>query len=600
LSSGLFGQQVLRPEQTSEAQLLQVAPRGIDQRLLTARKLIKFHNYSGASELLEAALESRPHDQVVQNLLMSCYEQLKQYLKAEVLARHVVQLHPQNLEFRIKLAELLVLQGKVEEGTEIYSQAVQSLSHFERDRFMAVISSMVLHGMGRPAMVLIDSLRAAMEDSLLFALDRGSILQKRQSYSEAADEYCSVLWEDTTANARSAEKRLMSLLDFGDSSEEVERALLDIVNRNPGPGATRVLATWYIKSGRFDDAFEFAIRQDSLSETPGNALLSFLYQCADRKLHHQVIRMAEHILGSGEVTPFTLDVTFRYADALRGTGRYHDAIAVYAGIESGASDVRAKSDALYYIGEIYLDGLLAYDSALACFDSVLANYRSGVSYLLAARGIPVAYLRMGQVDNSKKHFLALRNKRLNDDMREEVDYNLALLTFFDGKYDSAEVAFRKLMVDYPRGFYVNDALVLVMLISEAKSAPELLEVYSGALFYAERLLVDSARGQFARIVENENKTLADIALFKLASLDLAAGNHDEALGVLEQLIDGFPESYYLPHGMKMKADILVERIGRIGDARDIYRFLLENYPNYPFISEVRSRLRELEDAQVIG
>ena len=56
----------------------------LDRRVVVARQLIRQRNYEGASALLEVVLEGDPGNRVVQSLLMTCYEQLKYYEKAEL------------------------------------------------------------------------------------------------------------------------------------------------------------------------------------------------------------------------------------------------------------------------------------------------------------------------------------------------------------------------------------------------------------------------------------------------------------------------------------------------------------------------------------
>jgi outer membrane protein assembly factor BamD (BamD/ComL family) len=50
----------------------------------------------------------------------------------------------------------------------------------------------------------------------------------------------------------------------------------------------------------------------------------------------------------------------------------------------------------------------------------------------------------------------------------------------------------------------------------------------------------------------------------------------------------------------MAADILSTKTDRIGRAKDIYRELLEKYPDCPFVSDARKRLRRLEETDKIG
>ncbi|MDH4157941.1 MAG: tetratricopeptide repeat protein, partial [candidate division Zixibacteria bacterium] len=188
----------------------------------------------------------------------------------------------------------------------------------------------------------------------------------------------------------------------------------------------------------------------------------------------------------------------------------------------------------------------------------------------------------------------LSKRQLSDDMMEQVDFHLALVLFFERQFDSARAGFQKLMVEYPRGFYVNDALELLLLMDEAEPAPELLYDYSSALLFEERRLLDSTVARLNGIVDAENKAIADIALYRLATILLDAADTSAALGKIDRLADEFPESYYLPYGMKTKADIYFLNPDSLDRAREIYQNLLENFPEYPFISEVRKKMRQAD------
>ena len=166
--------------------------------------------------------------------------------------------------------------------------------------------------------------------------------------------------------------------------------------------------------------------------------------------------------------------------------------------------------------------------------------------------------------------------------------------FFEKKYDSAKAAFNKLIVDYPEGYFVNDALQLMLLLEAASGADDLLYDYSNALLFEQRRRYDSMAVVLERIAVNENPALADVALYRLALLSLDRFDSTSALGFVDRLQERLPESYYLPYGLKIKADILLTSPDTEEAGREIFRHLLEAHPNYPFTSEVRKRLRELE------
>ena len=572
----------------------------LDRRVVVARQLIRQRNYEGASALLEVVLEGDPGNRVVQSLLMTCYEQLKYYEKAEVLARDFVSQSPQNLSYRLKLAELLMAQGKRDEGAQAYQEAVKLAGSFELNRYRLVVSSMIANGEDSAAIALIDSARVSQSDPHLFGVEKGQLLEEDKQYAAAAREYYPLLLQDTTMDAMNAERRLLSLLDFVESSPEVEKTLLAVSEGTVSQRVLRLLATYYLRSEQFDKAFTYTIKQDSLEQRKGATLMNFMHQCRDRKLYDQVIRMGEYVLAQYPDAPFTLDAQHLYAEALTHTGRLEDALAVYRAIDSNAVNGNIHAEALYDMGDIYLNYLNDYPTALKYFDSVTARYPQGMGYLLSMRGKPFCYLRMGRLDDAREQFGQLLNHRLNDDMQEEGRYYVGLIDFFEHEFDTAQVAFKKLTIDYPRGFFVNDALELMMMITEAKNSPDLLSSYADALMYAQQRLPDSTLKNLESIVEADNKTLADVALFKLATLELERADSTQALEYVEKLVSGFPESYYLPYGLKMKADVLLQREGKTEEAKAIYRQLLETYPNYPFISEVRKKMRELETDLLIG
>ena len=50
----------------------------------------------------------------------------------------------------------------------------------------------------------------------------------------------------------------------------------------------------------------------------------------------------------------------------------------------------------------------------------------------------------------------------------------------------------------------------------------------------------------------------------------------------------------------MEADILCGSAATIENAKATYRRLLEKYPNYPFIAEIRRKLKEMDEDRRIG
>jgi len=575
-------------------------PRPQGRKVSLARQLIRIKQYDNAARILEQLYEESPADEVVQNLLRSCYDVLGQHAKAELLARKFIERKPDNPGNYTYLAELLAKMGRRDESISAYGEAIALTVPDDLTAQISLVRSMMSCGQDDLALERIDVIRGDSGQANVFALERGTILEGKRDYRAATEEYLMILDSDTTHQVGQAERRLMAMLEFSGSSDEVETVLMNLADTTAGERTLNLLADYYIKANRFENAFSYALMQDSLAGFNGEPLINFIRQCRDRKSWTQVAQMADYFLERYPETPYATEVSSLQADALARLGRSREAIAAYERVYAGSKQPRTKGDALYGIGQVYFNFLHDYANARIYFDSVVTQYPRGFSYLNARKNIPHCYLREGDLSTARKEFAVLAGKRQLDDIQEEIDYYLALTAFFEKKYDSAEVGFRKLMVDYPRGYYVNDALGLVLLIGQAQGEKSLLYDFSNALYFQEQGRPDSTRAKLTAITEATNPALADVALFRLAQLDLEVHDSAAAMVSIDRLIVDFPESYYLPFGMKIKADMLIADDPGAEEARGLYRRLLESYPDYPFASEVREKLRKLESENSIG
>lgn len=570
-----------------------------NERLNLARQLMRSKNYQGASAILEILYEQDGNHSVVINQLVQCYDHLKYYSKAAELVRRQTIQQPKNFHYQITLAEFLVRQDSLESGARAYHKALTLAVQGDRARYLAVVNSMMLHALDSLAFDLIDSLRLETNDSTLFAIHRGTVYEHSKKYSLAAHEFYLAL-DSSSTDAGTAEKKLMSLLEFVESSQEVQQTLIDLAQERSEVRLLRLLAAYYLKSYRFDDAFDFAVKQDSLEGFKGISLLTFLHGCRERELYFQTARMGEYIISHYPDKPIIAETYFTYADALTHLEMYDSAIVVYNRIKAIMPRSQDKAEAVFRIGEIHAENFNDCRTALVYYDSVISDYAAGLGYAKSQLARPHCFLRMGDLERAKSEFENLSMRQMNEDIKEEVQYTLSLIGFFAGEFDSCRVAFKRLTVDYPRGFYVNDVLKLLMVMDETAGNNVLLTLYSKARLFAQKKLSDSTESALLSVVNFTDKSLADIALNELATLSLSQTDTSGALGYFERMETEFPDSYYVPYALKIKADIYLLEDATVQQAREIYRSLLEEHPNYPFISNVRKIMRRLEQESVAG
>jgi len=569
-----------------------------ERRLRVARALIKQQDYLNASALLEGLYSENPGDVPTYNLLRQCYFRLKHYEKAEYLALSVIEDDPTVHRFHMDLAEARSLLQNLDGSAEAYQEAM-SVCKNDAER-LAVLTSMTHYRQSDLALDMIDDLDESVQQRPAFVLQRGRILQIKKLYAVAAGEFVSLLG-DTTNIGHNAERTLVSMLENQEASPFVEQVLETSLSKGENTRVHGLLSNHYIKRGSLDRAFELALQQDSLDGFTGNAPHMFLGSTEERGQPHQTKRMAEYLLERYPNRPDELRTRFALARALSRLGDHVAAIENYQAIARRSPRPRDAAEALYQVGKLYSEELDDCSQALIYYDTVVAMQR-GASRLNAMRAIPFCLLRLNEFDDAFDEFGRLKGQRGMErgDWPEEFDYFRALIRLSRQEYDSSDVAFRKLMVDYPRGFYVNDALRHIRVFSRIENSEDLKDIYSRSVRYELLRREDSVISCYRQMADHEDVSVADIALWRLAEKHLERGDSAMVLTCVDQLIEKAPESYYLPYGLKTKADLLLDIPGRREEVRDIYRGLLENYPNYPFAPEVRERMREIEQPEQVG
>jgi len=593
----LQAQQKVSPFEGKKA--YEIQPGGED-KVTVARRLIAARDYQAAADVLELVYASDPDNNKVQNLLRNCYDHLRQYAKVELLIRRILQTQPNSIGYQLHLAETLVKLDKQTEALQVYEEIAQGMESTDPSRYLILVNSLIRSDLNNEALVTIEDIRQQSGDPVLFAIEYGSVLEKRRQYLPAAREYLQLLAQDTVGRTGTAERRLMALLEFEESSTAVEELLVNLADSAHGLSTMRLLSDHFLKSGRFEEAFSFVIRQDSLEGRSGYPLVSFMRRCQERRCWSQAVRMAEIILHQHPGSGFEAEVSFEYARALAEMAQPEAAIAVYERLFRQTKDPQTRADALYGVGVIYLNYLKDGPRALKYLDSVITHYPRGRTYFQARKAAALCQLREGHLDDARNRYAELGATRLPGELQEEILFYEGLVDFFDLNFDSARATFQKLTLDYSQGYFVNDALQLVLAIDEASESESALTAYAQARYLLVRGQTDSAHTRLSEIADGIPPVLGDIALFRLTDLELEKADSAAALAAIERLAAEHPDSYYRPLGLKIKADMLAGSLESLAEARELYRTLLENHPEYPFVREIRDKLRQYEESEPVG
>ncbi|UCD93725.1 MAG: tetratricopeptide repeat protein [Candidatus Zixiibacteriota bacterium] len=561
------------------------------------RDLIRRGAFISAAGLLEDMYAQNPDNREIVKLLLNCYIELKAFPKAELLLKRQLEKYAFDYFYHERLLDVYLKSG-IDSTIDGHIEGIFERFPGNQSIYRAVIARLVDYGYGEKALNLIEHGRRQFGNESLFALERAALFEIKGDYYAAVQEYLTAIRTDTTAIAP-ADRKLASLVRHPGAAAEVVRALHDVLDSLPDDVyALKVLQETYTKDGRFEDAFEISIRVDSLTDSKGLELFRYLTKCWERKLFDQVIRMSEYVDAKDFRKELISEYKFFYGEALYRTGRYHDAVAVYDFIYNNYPQARDKALALLEMGRIYRYGLNDFDSARVYYDSVVNSYNISPAHNAAWTEIAGLHLVRGKLDSAETVYRKLDKWSHSDQSREIVAYNLGMIDFYRKNFDDADLAFRKLMTDFPRGFYVNDALINSLIIRESKEVyAEPLSLYAEALYFGARLMPDSVRSRLETIIERRQSPLIGLSTYKLAGFYSGLGDTVSALQTISRMEENHRDDYFYPYALKLKGDILRQDPAGREQAGQIYKELLEKYDSYPFIGEIRETLQQLDMVQ---
>ena len=154
---------------------------------------------------------------------------------------------------------------------------------------------------------------------------------------------------------------------------------------------------------------------------------------------------------------------------------------------------------------------------------------------------------------------------------------------------------KSLIADHPRGFYVNDAIMLSLRISENREPFDWsLKKFAAAALKRRQERLDSARVIFWELAADSASGLADDALLELGRLYAKASQPDSAVFTYDMLIDRYPESFLVPAALTEQGSVYATGLGRPDAARAAFRRVLTEFGDSPYLEEARRLLRNMD------
>ena len=548
-------------------------------------------NFDQAAKIFAELYRQDPQNVRILDLLRDCYRKLKDFPSEEALLSDWLKHSPANFIRMADLGEVQLIQGKEKEAQESFQKAL-SLAEEKTVIYVKIASAYLIQNQPLRAVEIYLKARKSSKTVSLFARELAETYKSLNQTEKALQEYYNYYQEESN-RATEVESAVKNLKEKEENLPVVERFLRRKVQESPKDYlAYRLLGDLYLEKGEYQKALVTYESLDRIVKAEGELLLSFAESCVDKEELSTAEQGANLVLQKYPQSENKIRADFLLVEIYQKQKKYDPAVQILDQILTGQNSDKDKVQALYWSVLINFQKK-DFSSALVNFRDL--STRPALPYLVlqAQIGMGNSYLALGKSDSALIAYRKVAKQRMDQTIEENLFFRQAEMFFFTQEFDSAYNYYDRITQKNLRSPLANDALERMKIIAENKSLDS-----SGLSRYAQiKWLVYQGREQEALQQLEElrlsSQGLAEIACIEEARIQMERQNWKESLAPLEELVQKYPESYFVPLALKLSADLYSQRLGQPQMALELYQKILKEPPPALFLDQVRQKIKTL-------
>ncbi len=562
------------------------------------RLFISNGKYSEAIEVLKPIYSKYPDSPEIVSLLKRVYYESKSYPDLIRMLEDLTQKYPQDWNLWAELGEIELKSGEEEKAGENFSRAIERGYNLV-EVYQRVALNYRVNGLYQKAIEAYKLGNKNLKKNI-FSLELVNLYQISRDYKSCVEEYLNFM-ENDPKRFEIVEKGMENLIQYGEDQLGIEFALENIIQEDStNKYAYKLYADLFIIKGEMEKAFDIYKTVDFLWDGKGSFVLSFAQECYRKKLFELSLKACEYLL-SGHINPLLLNkARLCKASSLAGMKRFEEAIAVHNEIIKDSKQGDELVLSYYNIGEIKYLKLNQPEEAFQWYRKAMGFTGFSV-YPDAMVRMGDCWLSRGMPDSAGIWFTELLGNPLVQTKKEEIRFKIAEIDFYQGEFKNAQEKYLKLVLDFPKGFYVNNSLERISLLKEnMENNPLGLLVFSQAFFEKVKGNSKESLSLFSKLVDSQDPLLSGNAELQMGYIYRQEGNFKEAISELERIIKEYPQSPYCALAQKLIGDIYYQDINDLPNAEKAYLSVLENFSSSLFTEEARANLKLISKKKTEG
>lgn len=553
--------------------------------------------FDKAVTLYEKLYKKQPYDQFYFAKLLTCYQQLEQFDKAEKIILDRIVLYKQT-PLLVALGYNYQLQNKTDLANKVYQEAIEVLR--ETPHAVYIIAREFESKSLLNEAIQSYEFASTINEDFNFDYQLALLYGQKGDFHKMIENILN--YADRNQSAVINVQNMLSFYMNDDAeqnfSNQVRKALLQRVQKSQDIFWVHFLSWFFVQQQDYDKAF---VQQKAIFKREGDnvyQLFSLAVAASDEKKYESANQILEFILENVSDQNDLIRATVLQNKILLAT----TAPESYKVLKDNFDQqylkfgVTANSvDLILQIASFYGFELNNFNEAKHKIDKLLALSLPIFQEAKIKDKLADLYVANQKFNQAIVVYGQIQDDIKNNELAHEAQFKMALASYFKGDFDWAQKQF-KVLKQSTSLLIANDALEMYLLINDVTqqdSAKVVLTPLAKADFLKFQKKNIEAQQAYSYILTDVTFAgIEDVALFRIAEVEYEIGKLKDAIKHLEKLLVGFPESIYRDDAYFLLAN-LYETLNDSQQAQINFEQIVINHPDSIYFLEAQTKYRKL-------
>ncbi len=582
------------------------------QRYMLGQGYLQAGQLEKAKNVYEELYNRHPDNFEYFDALNNVYLQLKDYQGSVRIIQERMQKFPPDANMYGLLGSTYYLMGEYEKANQVWDEALEKLPPDPMK--YRIISNYVLERRDfDKAIEILKKGKSESNDPIIFSYQLADLYTLTMRFTEAAGEYIFIL-NKVPEQVTNVQNKIFNYINKTDALQKT----IGVFENNSGDNKSvrYLLARLYVEDKSYQKAFDLYRGLDKETNRRGADLIKLADLIYSEGNYKTAAEFYTEIIERYSDSPLISGAKLGYAKTLEAQVEedngddwkpYHNfksisqdkidkAVNAYNEIINNYPNSAVSLESYFRLGDLKLYAQGDLSAAKEYFDKILTNAPFSSFGAPAELESGKIELIRGNLDAAASYFkkVAARPK-IPEDQKNSSKYLLARIDFYRGNFREAKNQLVQILNNLGDN-YANDAIELSLLLNTTMNDSSELVRFAEAEFLADQKKFDEAAVKYQLVAQNPQAfMLKNVAELREAEMELASGNNDKSIEMLENIAGEASKNIYADKALYLLGRIYEFGLNDSSKAVEKYEELLAKFPDSLYLDDARDEIIKLRN-----